>query len=505
MSHSGSEAVDMQRPTGGRPSLVVGIIIPARNEALALGQVLAELPRTLIHQVIVVDNGSTDGTARIAKEIGALVVREPVPGYGRACLAGIAALEEDIDTLVFLDADHSDYPEQIPQLLAPIARGEADLVIGSRIAHAQARSLTLQQRFGNRLACFLIDRLFGFRYTDLGPFRAIRRDALARLHMQDQAFGWTVEMQTKAILHGLRIVEVPVRYRPRIGRSKISGTVRGTIMAGVAIIFTILKIRVRELAGRSRLKAVGSRQGQQPPTSSLQPRASSSSSSDSNHLLIFLKYPTPGTVKTRLAGEMDEEAAAAIYRASTELTLERLGRLRAQTVVYGDPSDALARIRSWLGADWLVRAQHGDDLGARLTHATGEAFREGAARVVVIGTDSPWIGPEQIATAFSALERSDLVIGPTDDGGYYLLGLSKPVPALFEGVAWSSPQVYAQTMAKAQALGLSVHVLPRGYDLDYAADVERFLDEERRRGHTSALLDTIETLIRVQSARSNFV
>jgi len=190
----------------------------------------------------VVDNGSTDGTAQVAAEIGAQVVSEPTPGYGRACLAGMAALGSDIDTIVFLDGDHSDYPEEIPMLLAPIERGEADLVIGSRVARAQRGSLTLPQRFGNRLACFLIHRLFGVRYTDLGPFRAIRRDALERLKMQDQGFGWTVEMQAKAARHRLRTGEVPVRYRRRIGRSKISGTISGTIRAGTAILSTIGKI-----------------------------------------------------------------------------------------------------------------------------------------------------------------------------------------------------------------------------------------------------------------------
>ncbi len=217
----------------------VAVVIPARNEAGAIGQVLAELPRQLVHDIIVVDNGSTDATAAVARAGGARIVVEPQPGYGRACLAGLAALKPQTQIVAFIDADHSDYPEELATLLDPIVRGEADLVIGSRTRLAQPGSLTPQQRFGNWLACTLMRRFFGARHTDLGPFRAIRRDALARLQMADQTFGWTVEMQAKAALRGLRVTEVPVRYRPRIGRSKISGTVSGTVRAGVVILATI--------------------------------------------------------------------------------------------------------------------------------------------------------------------------------------------------------------------------------------------------------------------------
>jgi len=222
--------------------LRTAVIIPARNEAAALRQVLAEIPRPLVAEVLVVDNGSTDATAAVAQAAGARVVTEPSPGYGRACLAGLAALSPAVDVVAFLDGDRSDYPEELERLLAPIAEGRTDLVIGSRRAQAQPGSLTLQQRVGNRLACWLIRRCFGVRYTDLGPFRAIRREALARLGMQDRGFGWTVEMQAKAARQRLRILEVPVRYRRRIGRSKISGTVSGTVRAGLAILSTIVKV-----------------------------------------------------------------------------------------------------------------------------------------------------------------------------------------------------------------------------------------------------------------------
>lgn len=225
------------------------VLIPARDEALALGQVLAEIPRHLVHEIIVVDNGSTDGTGGVARRAGARVVEEPIPGYGRACLAGLKALEPAVDTVVFMDGDHADDPADLSSLLEPIARGRADVVIGSRIARAEPGSLTLQQRLGNGLACALMRWLFRVTYTDLGPFRAIRREALERLQMGDQAFGWTAEMQAKAALHRLRILEVPVRYRRRIGRSKISGTVSGALRAGAAIVFTIVKIALDSQSG----------------------------------------------------------------------------------------------------------------------------------------------------------------------------------------------------------------------------------------------------------------
>lgn len=188
------------------------------------------------------DNGSTDETAAIARRLGARVITEPTPGYGRACLAGLKAVGPAVEVVAFMDADHSDDPAELGRILAPIAEERADLVVGSRREHAQPGSLTLAQRFGNRLACALMRWRFGVRYTDLGPFRAIRREALARLEMQDRGFGWTVEMQAKAARQQLRILEVPVGYRRRIGRSKISGTLSGTIRAGFGILSTIVKV-----------------------------------------------------------------------------------------------------------------------------------------------------------------------------------------------------------------------------------------------------------------------
>jgi glycosyltransferase involved in cell wall biosynthesis len=219
----------------------IGVVIPALNEAKALPQVIAEIP-AFVDTVVVADNGSTDGTGEFAARLGARVVSAPVKGYGRACLAGIAELGSSVDIIVFLDGDASDQPGEIARLLAPIANGKADLVIGSRtLGTSEPGSLTPQQVFGNGLACLLIRLIWGHRYTDLGPFRAIRRTALQRLQMTDLDYGWTVEMQVLAVKLGLAITEVPVSYRRRIGRSKVSGTLRGVIGAGTKILYVVAR------------------------------------------------------------------------------------------------------------------------------------------------------------------------------------------------------------------------------------------------------------------------
>ena len=222
----------------------VALLIPALNEEASIGHVLSSLPEGVFSQIVVVDNGSTDRTAEVARALGATVVREPRRGYGRACLAGLAALEANTDTVVFMDADSSDVPEEAGRLLEPIVSGSADLVIGSRVlGQAEPGALAPHQRFGNRLATSLVAWLYGFRYTDLGPFRAIRADRLRQLGVRDCDFGWTVEMQVRALRCGLRVVEVPVSYRRRIGTSKISGNLRASLAAGWKIISTILRLR----------------------------------------------------------------------------------------------------------------------------------------------------------------------------------------------------------------------------------------------------------------------
>lgn len=227
----------------------VVVIIPAYNEEAAIARVVADIPGDVAGEIVVVDNASDDATAHVARAAGATVLEENCRGYGFACLRGIEyARSRQAETVVFLDGDYSDFPEEMRRLVAPIRNDEADLVIGSRTRGSKQRGALLPQaRAGNWLACSLMRLIWGVRYSDLGPFRAVRLAALLRLGMEDGTFGWTIEMQIKAHLAGLRIAEVPVSYRRRIGTSKITGTITGTVRAGSGILGTIA-----ELAWRSR-------------------------------------------------------------------------------------------------------------------------------------------------------------------------------------------------------------------------------------------------------------
>lgn len=216
-------------------------IIPALNEEKSLGLVLADLP-SCIDRVIVCDNGSTDRTTQVAKEGGAEVVYEPKRGYGAACLKAVESVDANTDILLFLDADYSDFPKEAQRVLQPIIDGGYDLVVGSRIKTLNDHNaLTPVAVLGNWLSTNLIRILWGVAFTDLGPFRAIRFDSYKTINMQDRDFGWTVEMQVKAAKSGLRCLEVPVSYRPRIGVSKISGTVSGSVRAGTKILWIIFR------------------------------------------------------------------------------------------------------------------------------------------------------------------------------------------------------------------------------------------------------------------------
>jgi glycosyltransferase involved in cell wall biosynthesis len=225
--------------------LHIDVIIPAFNEQSAIGRVIRDIPKDLVREIIVCNNGSTDQTAKIASEAGAKVIDVPVRGYGNACLQGIAYIESKAvkpDIIVFIDGDYSDFPEELHLLIEPITANRAQLVIGSRSkGPRQAGSMTPQQVFGNWLATRLIRLFFGVKFTDLGPFRAITYGGLKCLNMLDRNYGWTVEMQVKAAKMQLPCEEVAVSYRVRIGESKVSGTIKGTFMAGYKILWTIFK------------------------------------------------------------------------------------------------------------------------------------------------------------------------------------------------------------------------------------------------------------------------
>ncbi|MEM6397729.1 MAG: glycosyltransferase family 2 protein [Bacteroidota bacterium] len=226
----------------------IDVIIPAYNEEGAIGLVVDELPKDWVREIVVCNNNSSDNTAEVARNSGATVVDQPKAGYGSACLAGMAYIEDkkvedQPDIVVFIDGDHSDYPEQLPELVRPIIEENYDMVIGSRaLGELEQGAMQPQQIFGNWLATNLIKLFYRYEFTDLGPFRAIKWPQLMALGMRDPDFGWTVEMQVRAAKQKLTCTEVPVRYRRRIGKSKVSGTIRGTILAGHKILWTIFKL-----------------------------------------------------------------------------------------------------------------------------------------------------------------------------------------------------------------------------------------------------------------------
>jgi glycosyltransferase involved in cell wall biosynthesis len=231
-------------PSLEQPMPNIKVIIPAYNEADSIALVINEIPK-IVSEVIVVNNNSTDKTAEVAKQAGATVLLEQQMGYGYACLKGMAyvsTLSEKPDIIVFLDGDYSDYPEELTTIVQPILEDNIDFVVGARVKRLQEKgSMTPQQHFGNWLATFLMRVLFGAKFTDLGPFRAIKYQKLLDLQMQDKTYGWTIEMQLKAIKQNLTYIEIPVKYKKRIGISKVSGTIKGSIFAGVKILGWIFK------------------------------------------------------------------------------------------------------------------------------------------------------------------------------------------------------------------------------------------------------------------------
>lgn len=225
---------------------IIDVIIPAYNEEKSVGNVIHDIPKNLVRDIIVCNNNSSDKTAEVAEKAGAVVVTEMHKGYGSACLKGMDYIRKNSelpDIVVFIDGDYSDFPSQMPEVVSPIINNGYDLVIGSRaLGQLEKGAMQPQQIFGNWLATNLIKLIYNYSFTDLGPFRAIRWNALEIIKMEDKDFGWTVEMQVKAAKHKLKCTEVPVDYRRRIGVSKVSGTIKGTVLAGHKILWTIFKL-----------------------------------------------------------------------------------------------------------------------------------------------------------------------------------------------------------------------------------------------------------------------
>ncbi len=431
-----------------RGTTKIAVVIPTLNEADAIGRVIAEVP-SWVDDIVVADNGSTDSTADVARLHGARVVTARRRGYGSACLAGIAALDHP-DVVVFLDGDYSDHPEEMGAVVDPIVQNEADLVIGSRILGAcERKALTHQARFGNRLACWLMDRIWGVRFTDLGPFRAIRTSCLKQLGMSDPDFGWTVEMQVKAARQGLRTCEVPVSYRRRIGESKISGTIRGSMAAGFRILATIFQ-------------------------AAFDGQMSASHSSHGERLVIFTRYPAPGKVKTRLVAELGAQAAAQLHANMTRYTLataRTLASLRDAGTEVRFTGGTAAQMRSEFGAGWRYVPQGSGDLGVRLARACQDAFHDGSGSVIIIGTDCPDLSAQLIQVVFDRLCDHDVVLGPATDGGYYLVGVREPSPWLFAEMPWGTSTLFSATCKAAAERGKTVAVLPVLDDVDRPEDL----------------------------------
>lgn len=455
-----------------RASARLALVIPALNEEQALAATLAEVPR-YVDRVVVADNGSTDRTAEVARMQGAQVVHESRRGYGSACLAALSALQDDPPhVVIFMDADHSDVPAQMDRLIDPIRIGEADLVIGSRVrGHHEPGSLTPPQRFGNALATRLLRLAFGARYTDLGPFRAISWPALRTLEMDDTNFGWTVQMQARAAALGLLGYEVPVDYRPRIGKSKISGTARGVVLAGEKILRTIYtewrraKTLLNPAESATRLVGPVPESGRE--------------------LVLFTKLPTPGTTKTRMIPALGEQGAADLQRDMTRHLLREMQRLEpvvayasssgapnASQVEQGQPGNVNphAAMTKLFGPQRYTPQGEGD-LGDRLTRAMRTAFERRASSVCFIGGDCPTLTEGYITDAFDKLTDHDAVLGPATDGGYVLLAMRRPCPELFQGIDWGGPEVFAQTQARAESHGITLAVLDAQPDIDRPDDL----------------------------------
>jgi len=446
------------------PHPSVSAIIPALDEQQSIGAVIEAIPRDIVCEVIVVDGGSRDATREVARERGALVLSETLRGYGRACARGVSEAHGDI--VVFLDADGANDPRDIRALVAPIAEGIADLVLGSRLGPVRAAAvlsaaMPFHQRLGNRVAARLVRIRHGVPVTDLSPFRAVRRPMLLALPIEDLTFGWPTEMIVRAARSGWRIIEVPVSCRPRSGgRSKVSGTLRGATLAAVHVLGAIL--------GPARIggpKAVGSPERAAPARGA-------------HVVVVMAKRPVPGKTKTRLCPPLTPLEAAELYEALLRDSIDLVSSLRGiELAIAVTPRTAVGQMGSFAPRGARMLAVDGADIGECLRGATEQLFSEGFTRVVAVNSDGPTLPAEYVERAVAMLANSDVVLGPAEDGGYYLIGMRQKQPGLFTDIAWSSSRVAVQTLERAAAAGLTVAQLPSWYDVDTPAELERLRAE----------------------------
>jgi rSAM/selenodomain-associated transferase 1 len=477
--------------------LRLAIVLPAHDEEATVGGVvrtLREHPemRTLpLTRIVVVDNASTDATAQVARAAGAEVVYERRRGYGAACLAGVLAAD-DADVVLLMDADGSDDLTGATHVARLVLEGTVDLAMGSRTRGACDRgALTPQQRIGNALAATILRLVYGLRVSDLGPTRAIRRQALLDLQMGELGYGWSTEMLAKAARAGLQVREIPVDYHRRAGgRSKVAGTLGGTLRASVHILRTLSRYagwRPATSLPASLLAAERSRRPEgdtAPLMAEITPSLCAGMETEGGVrrvLAIVARVPVAGQTKTRLGRTLGHETAAELYRAFLTDLGARFGAAARRDGydlcwLYSAPGDMGPEdLASCVPPGGIFIQQEGEDFAARLWNGTRALAERGYTDVAVISSDSPHLPARRVTEAFYALGTSRVAVGPAFDGGYYLLA-QRTLPApinLFTGIQMSTATVCAQTLERASELGLDVTLLRATFDVDEPADLEQ--------------------------------
>ena len=453
----------------------VAVVIPVFNEEAAIGRVVSEVPHELVDEIIVVDGGSRDRTAEAARDAGARVLVEHRRGYGRACASGVQAARSDI--LAFLDGDGADGPAALGQLIAFVANGKADLAMGAR-GRMEAGALPAHAVLGNRLAAGLISARWGQRITDLPSFKVLRRDTLLALNMTEATYGWTIEMIVKAARRGLRLAEVPLDYRRRMGgESKVSGKLSTSLKASWAILSTLVR---HGFGGGSAGQPLVRRRA----------------------VVLMAKAPIPGEAKTRLAAGLGAETAARVHEAFLRASL-RTARDACEVVAIMAPDERHAELLRPLMPEGVgVWAQQRPGLMPGISQAIERAIRSGASDVVVGETDSPNLPVGHLQAAFELLERPGpgIVLGPCADGGYYLVGavgLNDAVArSVFEGEAYDGSTICQRTAERVRGLGLWVELAPEWYDVDRIDEFERLRTEleQAPEGHLRELREALASL-----------